>query len=347
MLQNIKIKNFRSIKEKEISFSKTHTNISWNNWAWKTNILQAILFVFWNNIQKLKTNDLIKIGEKNMYIECDFLKDWLQQKVSFWFSNNKKSYFLNWKKKSKNIIKNETQKLCFFGPTDMNLFYLWPKYKRDFLNNILWNTFLEYNKIYKEYEIVLKNRNKTLKNIFLEKSKENEINIWDEKFITLREKIYNYIFNIISFFQNNIDSIWDIFIKNNKYNFIYKTKVKKESIKEDIRKYLKENIKRDIILQKTHIWPHIDDFDIEINWNSILNFASRWELKSVILELKKIELEYIQKITAIHPILLIDDIKSELDEKHINLICNKFKNYQVISTSIIPLQKEEVVNIYI
>lgn len=349
MLKSIKIKNFRSIKELEIFFSKTHTNISWFNWAWKTNILQAILFVFGNSIEKFKDVDLLKNDEQNMYIESCFLKNSFEEKVSVWFERGgKKTYFLNLKKKSKNTIKAETEKISFFSRVDMNLFYLWPKNRRDFLNNILFIVYPEYEKKFKEYEKILKNRNKLLKNIFENKSKKNELDIWNVKFIETREKLYEYIFNLVWFYEEQINSIWDIFIsKKNNFNFIYKTKVKKNNIKSDIKEYIDKNFERDLILQKTHIWPHVDDFDIEINWKSVLNFASRWELKSIILELKKIELNYIKKESWKTPILLIDDIESELDEKHIDFVCNTFKDYQIISSSINPIKKENIENFYI
>ena len=79
---------------------------------------------------------------------------------------------------------------------------------------------------------------------------------------------------------------------------------------------LDKNLERDIILWKTHIWPHIDDFEIVINNKSLIDFASRWEIKSVLISLKLLEIEYIKNISQKHPIVLIDDFNSEIDENH-------------------------------
>lgn len=343
MLTKIKILNFRSIQNMDLYFEKTN-NIIWNNWAWKTNILQAISCLFQNNVSNLKIDELLKTWEKNLFIEWVYINDdWNESKLSFSYDLElgKKLIILNWKKVTKKILHDNILKISYFSPISMNLFYLWPKYRRDFIDEILKNTYSNYEKVLKDYENIVKNRNKVLKNIFEEKSKNEEIIFWNNEFIKLAKKIYEYRINLNNYFSENIKDNKNIFqnkVKDITYKYI--TKVNLDDIENSINNYLNENLQRDILLWKTHIWPHIDDFDIIIDNKSLVNFASRWEIKSIIINLKLIEINYIKKITQKFPIVLIDDLASELDSDHSNLILEKLSNLQIIFTSILALNKE-------
>ncbi len=346
MINYIKIKNFKSIADLTLNFENQITNIFWENWIWKTNVLLAILSVF-NHPLSTKTPNLVKNESNFLYLESNFLSQNIEQKVMFSFDieKNKKIYLLNWKTITKPKLNLVIPKITSFFPITMNLFYLWPKYRRDFIDEILLNTYVEYDKILKDYEKILKNRNKMLKSIFEEKSKKEDILFWDEEFIKYCVKIYEYRFKIVSIFEQNISNYIEIFSsKISKIEFIYSSKVKKGNEYKDIKDYLNKNLDRDIMLWKTHIWPHIDDFDILIDWKSIVDFASRWELKSIIVVLKMIEINFIKDISWKTPILLIDDLLSELDENHLNMIFKYFSWIQVISTSISQISRENIDN---
>lgn len=345
MLKKIKIKNFRSIENMDLYFEKT-TNIIWKNWAWKTNILWAICCLFLSNNFNNSIFDNLKIWEKNLYLEWFFLdEDNKEHKITFSFDSElqKKLITLNSKNTTKKHLFENILKVSYFSPIQMNLFYLWPKNRRDFLDIILKNVFLDYENLLKSYEKIVKNRNKVLKNIFLEKSQKQEINFWNEEFIKLAKDIYLYRIQLNNFIKENITKYNNIFLNKIKnISFEYKTKVDLENIEKSIKNYLETNFERDIILQKTHIWPHLDDFDIILDNKSILNFASRWEIKTIIIILKLLEINYIKKITNKTPIFLIDDLTSELDEEHINFILSELSNLQIIFTSILATNKGNI-----
>jgi len=344
MLNSIKIKNFRSIENMDLYFEKT-TNILWKNWAWKTNILQAICFLFWHNSSYF-SGDILKIWEKNLYLEWFFLdENEMEKKITFSFDEEiwKKLITLNSKKITKKFLFESILKIVYFSQTQMNLFYLWPKIRRDFLDDILKNVFFDYGKIFSDYEKIVRNRNKVLKNIFLEKSNKKEIDFWNEEMVKSAKKIYIYRIDLVNFIKENIKKYNNIFSNKIKNIFFeYKTKVDLENIEKSIKNYLEANFDRDIILQKTQIWPHLDDFDIILDNKNILNFASRWEIKSIIIILKLLEINYIKKITKKTPIFLIDDLSSELDEEHINFVLNELSNLQIIFTSVLAINKENI-----
>lgn len=345
MLQSCKIINFRSIQNLNLNFDDKINNIVWKNWAWKTNVLQAISYLFGENTFNLKNENIVSFWENNLFIEWIFIdKIWIEQKLSLSYSKseNKKLILLNWKKVTKKNLDEVSLKVCSFYPITMNLFYLWPKYRRDFLDDILKNCFLEYKDLLKNYETILKSRNKILKNINIWESQVWEIKFWDEKFIFLAEKIYKYRNLIIDDFSKKI---WEnnIFLKwENNIELKYLTKTNLEDISWSIKQYLDKNLSRDIILWKTQIWPHVDDFDILINDISLVDYASRGETKSIIMTLKKFEIEFIKKHTWKNPILLIDDLSSELDDEHVKLFMEENNNFQSFFTSILPINNQNL-----
>ena len=334
MILNLKLINFRNFTEKILINLEDKNFIVWKNWKWKTNILESIAILWNNSIIWIKLENLVKKWESFFYLEYEN-----NNNDKIWFSfdkdTGKKTYFVNKKKVSKKKFKNFTHKVVVFTPIIMNLMYLSPNLRRDFLDNILSNSFLEYEILLKEYKKILKHRNKTLNNIFNNKSKKEEIFFWNEQFVEKAHNIYIYIFKLINFFINHIN--WAIEYFNNKVNnieFIYKTKVTENNIKEDLIKYINENLDRDIILWKTVIWPHVDDFDILLDKTNLINFASRWETKSLIIWLKLLETVFLEKKTWKKPILIIDDLLSELDKEHKDMLIEKIKYYQTFITAI-------------
>ena len=334
MILNLKLINFRNFTEKTLKNLEDKNFIVWENWTGKTNILESIAILWNNSVIWLKFENLVKKWDTFFFLEYEN-----HNNDKIWFSfdinANKKTYFLNKNKISRKKFIDFSYKTVIFSPIIMNLMYLSPSLRREFLDNILSNCFYDYQKLLIDYKKILKHRNKTLKNIFNSKSNKDEIKFWDEKFIEKAYDIYIYIFKLINFFIIFIN--WSIEYFNNKVEnikFIYKTKITEDNIKEDIKKYLNDNFDRDLVLWKTAIWPHVDDFDILLDNVSLINFASRWETKSLIIWLKLLETVFLEKNTQKKPILIIDDLLSELDKKQKEMLIKKIKYYQTFITSI-------------
>jgi len=344
MIKKITLKNFRNFSCEEFFFSDKQNAIIWENWKWKTNILEALALFSWINFSKIDFDNLVKIWEEIFYIEIELSSS---EKIAISYDKGikKKKYIINWKNTTLQKIKDLTDKIVLFSPIIMNMMYLSPSLRRDFLDEILFKTFNDYKKIYNDYKKILISRNRVLKNIREKKSEKYELDFWDNKFINLSTIIYNYRFWLATFLEENTKDFTKYF--NNKINifeFKYKSKInfdkklnKKqniENIKNQIIEKLEENIEKDIILATTNVWPHIDDFEININNVLLTEFASRWEVKSVIIWLKLLEIKFIENFTNKKPILLIDDLLSELDNNHKNLLLSNIKNYQTFITSI-------------
>jgi DNA replication and repair protein RecF len=184
-----------------------------------------------------------------------------------------------------------------------------------------------------------------LKNIKEWKCEKSEIIFWNKSLINKSREIYDYRLKITSYFSSKIRILKELlWLKIDNLQFNYITKVDLNNIETSIENYLTKNLDRDIIIWNTHIWPHVDDFQIILDWFSLINFASRWETKSVILWLKIIESQFIEENTNKETIFLIDDLFSELDETHEMLLLNEISNKQVIITSIRNIFNNDIWN---
>jgi DNA replication and repair protein RecF len=218
----------------------------------------------------------------------------------------------------------------------MNLMYLWPTHRRDFLDEVLSQSFPNYTKILSEYKKVLHNRNKVLKNISEWKSEISELSFWSDKYIESAETLYKYRNGIRKFLEENIQELSEYFFwKVQDISFRYITKTDLDNTWEYLRTYIKENQSKEILLRKTLRWPHLDDFDIIVNDTPLTHFASRWEVKSILLWLKFLETKFLEKYCPEKEILfLIDDFLSELDSSHRDLLWKHIWSRQSVISSI-------------
>lgn len=334
MINKLTLKNFRNFSDQEFLFENGKNIIVWENGLWKTNILEALSLFSWASLSGLDFENLVRDTSNFLYISAD-LSSWDNVSIHYDRDKKKKSYSINKKPSTKPKLKNISYTTVHFTPIIMNMMYLGPTLRRDFLDTLLKHSFPEYWDLLKKYKSILKNRNKFLKSIAQWKSLKKDIAFWDEQFINLAASIYAYRFHLTEYISGKINICDDFFWKTPKDTvFIYKTKVGKDTIKQDITEYLEKNIDRDIIIWKTNIGPHIDDFEIYVDDRALAGFASRWEVKSTIIALKLIEAEFIEYKTGQKPVLLIDDLLSELDNIHKDYLFQAIWEYQTHITTI-------------
>lgn len=312
----------------------------WKNGQWKTNILEALSLLTGNSLLWIDFENLINNGSDFLYIE---IENEHKNTISLSYSKKerKKKYIVNGKNTTAKKVRDITVASVLFSPMTMNLMYLAPSWRRDFLDTVLKQTFSEYTKVLKQYKESVIQRNNMLKNINKGKSLKSEIVYWDNIFIKNCIEVYMYRKKIIDFFQENTESLIQWFfwkIKKIQVNYISKIDIinkNPEEIKDVIQNYINKSREKEIILKTTTIGAHRDDFSIDIeNQTNVIDFASRWEVKTIIIGLKMLEIDFIYKNTGKEPILIIDDVLSELDNVHKGVLFKKIKSYQVFMSGI-------------
>lgn len=335
MIKKLTLLNFRNFENKSLNFEKEKNIIIWENWKGKTNILESICLFSNTSLLEIDYFNLVKNDKDFLFLKLE-LFSWDELWISYEKETNKKKFFINKKIVSKWKLEEYSPKIVSFHPMIMNMMYLSPSLRRFFLDNILINCYPEYDKLLRIYKKTLKSRNRVLKNIYEGKSKKDEIDFWNKQFVNNAEEIYKYREKIISYFEENISDS-SIYFNNkiNKVHFEYKTKIDRKDVRKSLENYINKNLDRDIILRKTYIWPHLDDFDIILDdVYSLINFASRWEVKSMILWLKFIEAKFIETIINKKTVFIIDDLLSEIDIYHREILLKNINNNQTFITSI-------------
>jgi len=331
MIESLKIHNFRNFEAITFDFDPQLTVIYWDNGKWKSSILEAILQL--TNNQKSKWEFFVKKWENSFFSQCNSSD--ITFSISYQKDTKKKSFTINNKNISSKKFYESSLKVCYFDPSIMNMFLLWPSQRRNYMNQALSACFPGYQSVLQHYNKILKSRNAVLWAIFEKRAKESELEYWNKAFVDSATEVYRYRYILICFFIENSQLLWKYVSSDiEDVSFQYNTKINFENPSQIIYEYLEKNKERDFILQKTHIGPHLDDFQILINSIPLETYASRGETKSIILWLKILEAQFIEKKTKQKPIFLIDDFSSELDTSHRKLLLKSLKPYQVILTNI-------------
>ena len=147
-----------------------------------------------------------------------------------------------------------------------------------------------------------------------------------------------YRMYLVAFIEEKFHDMSETVFSKYPLLFEYTTKVDRENVYQSVRDYLSKNRERDILIGHTYIGPHLDDFSFFVSFENhekieSISYLSRWENKMLLLFLKKIEVLFIEKILARSPILLFDDVFSELDMSHAENFLQNFSSYQMCITA--------------
>lgn len=339
MIKTVKLHNFKNHLDLKLDFGNNNL-IVWPNWSWKTNILEAIyLLANSYSYNWVKLDKLTNFFQDNFIVSFDFDNNFLLDvsKVAHDFKHSKTSFIINLAKVSRNKYLEQNNYLAvFFSPIEINIIYLWPGLRRDFLDEVCFLYDKNFLKIKSDYSKILKNRNVLLRNISEQKAKREDLKFWNSAFVDISIIFYQKRKLFLDYINDNISTIEKILENKYSLSFEYKTKVDFNNLKWSICDYLEKNIERDIITGHTYIGPHLDDFVFYTKiWKTLFDTSeilSRWENKSILIWLKFLELEFLKTINKQNIIILLDDIFSELDDNHIKIVLDYFINFQTFIT---------------
>lgn len=340
-LTKLQLENFRNYNRYTYKFSrkKNFTVLVGPNGKGKTNFLEAIYTLsLGKSFRTLLQDNLI---EWNMdYMRC-------QGKV---LADNEETdlevFYTNYPYKKKNFKKNDVSLknseylgnllTVLFHPEDLNMLYLSPSLRRKYMNILLCQTDKKYLDALSKYKKTLKQRNALLTEIRETRFKgkdttklEEDLDAWDTEIIQFGTYIIEKRTELVEFLNKNLQRIYQS-ISGNKESV--ETKYKNNT-KDNYEETLKLRRGNDIRNAKTSIGPHRDDLTFTISNKEISKSASRGEFRSLLLAIKLAEIKYIKQKTKRNPVLLLDDVFSELDRKRQTHLLSSIKNCQTIITT--------------
>lgn len=331
IIKSLELENFRNYKSLNIEFDKGVNILYGDNAQGKTNILEAIYVSATTKSHKgAKDKEIINFEAEEAHIKTYLDKEGLERRVDMHLR----------KSKSKGIaidtvrLKKAAQLLgllnvVFFSPEDLSIIKDAPAQRRRFVDMELCQLDQSYLYDLNQYNKIIAQRNKLLKDMYNNQDLKNMLGIWDMQIIIYGQKIIKRRRLFVDQLNEIIDDIH------------YKLSGGKERIKVEYAPYvsednfeemLKKAREKDIKLKSTSVGPHKDDFIFIVNGIDIRTYGSQGQQRTAALSLKLSEIELVKKITGDNPVLLLDDVLSELDSNRQNHLLNNIGDIQTIIT---------------
>ena len=337
ILKTLRVQNFRTHSDFILEIGEKSTLISGANGSGKTSLLEAIYFALQGTSFRSSDKEILR-NDGSSWFRID-LKDSKDSLRTIIFNDavqkSKKQFLVDGNKKAR-LSANLRIPVVLFEPDDLQLLSGSPTRRRNFLDYFLSQIFPSFQLALVRYNKALKQRNNLLKRDNVSK---DELFPWN---LMLAE----YGAEIISKRQDFLDLL------NSKIEEVYfeisgvKDEIKIDYLGEKVSKneilaILSENIERDKILGYTNFGPHKHDIQFIFNKKPAQNVASRGENRSLVLALKFIETDILADLTSKRPIVLLDDVFSELDDDRQKLLTKHFSKYQTIITSTNEIKVED------
>lgn len=339
-VRNIKLINFRNYMNLNIELNKTLNIFVGDNAQGKTNLLESV-YICSNgkSYRTSKDRELINLSKTKAYIGLDIKKELFTKFIELKFEKDAK----------KRIRVNKVEldrvselvgifNIVIFSPEDLKLVKEGPSERRSFLDGEISQIKPKYKYNLARYNKILIQRNNLLKSR-LNKNCYNLFDVWDTQ---LSQTGADIIIERIKFIEqlaiisNNIHTRLTGGIEELRLKYMPSFQVdnlNKKEIQLRLKSILEKNIEKDIQKGNTEFGPHRDDLDIIINEISARTFGSQGQQRTAALSLKLAEVELIKSEIGEYPVLLLDDVFSELDLSRRKYLISTFKDIQTIITS--------------
>lgn len=332
-IEKLRLKNFRNYDDLSLNLDKGINVFIGDNAQGKTNILESIYYCSLGKSHRTsKDKELIKWGAKESFINLNVSKERLDKKIEIKiFKEGKKGIRIN------SIKLNTMSELVgvfnavIFSPEDLKIVKESLAYRRKFID-------MELCKLNKKYYYNLVQYNKVLneKNSVLRKwiNGKDIIEIYDNQLV----KFGSYVIKERLKYINNLNEKGkiihrEITSEKEDIEFEYISSIKDfNNIENELFKSLCENRQKDIDKGISSVGPHRDDFSIIINGADTRKFGSQGQQRTSVLTIKFASLEIIREESGEYPVLLLDDVLSELDLNRQKYILNSIKKVQTIIT---------------
>ena len=330
-IESMELKDFRNYEFLSLRFDKG-TNIFYgDNAQGKTNILEAVYLCGTTKSHRgSKDREMIRFHENESHIKLRINKGGISHRIDMHLKKNKaKGIAIDGIpiRKAKELL--GIVNIVFFSPEDLNIIKNGPGERRRFLDSEL----CQLNKIYLsdlfQYNHILNQRNKLLKDIAQKESLKSTLDIWDEQLVRYGASVIRSRREFVREMNEVIQQIHSsITGGKEQIELIYEPNVEEEQFLEILLK----NREKDFKFKNTSSGPHRDDMCVKINHIDIRKYGSQGQQRTAALSLKLSEIHLVERKIKDVPILLLDDVLSELDVNRQNYLLESIKNIQTMIT---------------
>lgn len=335
-ISSLSLKGFRNYSDEKIELSPYTNVIYGDNAQGKTNILEAVYIFSQGRSHRSRTDkELIKFGEDFARLSLDFHdaeRDY--NGVIQLMKNGKKSIKINHVQITRLSKLMNYLNVVMFSPEDLELVKGSPSARRRFIDSSLSQLYPRYLTSLIDYNKALMQKNTLLKHLKARGvNSDMTLSVWNDRLATEGEKIIKYrtdFVNLINGFAAAIQR--EISGEELKISYICGMHSASEN-KNDIFEYLERNQNREIESASSQVGIQRDDLQITINDNKARIYGSQGQQRTSALAMKIAQADFIRHIKGEYPVLLLDDIMSELDINRRMYLAQKIKDKQVLITS--------------
>ena len=330
-IKQLKLKNYRNYDLLELDFDESINILYGDNAQGKTNILESIYLCGTTKSHRgTKDRDLIKFEQEEAHIEAVVDKNGVPFKIDIHLKKNSpKGIAINKVPIRRAIELFGIVNIVFFSPEDLNIIKDGPSERRRFIDFELSQLDKVYLSDLTNYSRILNQRNKLLKDLYDRKDLLETLDIWDLQLVNYGNKIINRRNLFISQLNEIVGKVHER-LTGGKENLKIYYEPSTDGI--DFEKALARNKERDIKMKSTSVGPHRDDICFMVDGLDMRKFGSQGQQRTAALSLKLSEIEIVKKLIKDTPILLLDDVSSELDKHRQNYLLDSISDVQTLIT---------------
>ena len=335
-ISSLSLSNFRNYSSEKLEFSPYTNVIYGDNAQGKTNILEAVYLFSQGRSHRAKADrELIKFGKDFAKLQLEFHDKDRDYKANVQLiKNGKKNIRINHVQITKLSMLMNYLNVVMFSPEDLDLVKGAPSVRRRFIDSSVSQLYPGYLMSLIDYHRALSQKNSLLK-MLRQKGAHSDVmlSVWNEQLAVEAAKIMEYRIDFIKLINEFASKIQKE-ISREELKILYSPGIKTDNIdKSTIFKYLERNQRREIEFAAAQVGIQRDDLHISVNGKEARSYGSQGQQRTAALSMKIAEADYLQHIKGEYPVLLLDDIMSELDINRRMYLAEKIRGKQVLITS--------------
>ncbi len=331
IIKSIKLNNYRNYEHLELNFDNNINILYGDNAQGKTNLLEACYYsAIGKSYKGSKDKDIVRFEQDVLGINTVIGKNNRDYTIDIIINKNKKKII-----KIDNVPIRKTSELLgllnviLFSPEDLNIIKNGPSERRRFIDSELCQIDSIYLSDMINYNKVLNNRNKLLKEISVNNSLKDTLDVWDEQLINYGKSIIKRRREFINELKYYVKDK-HLTISGGKEELIINYEPNVDDIFFEDELISKRD--KDLRFTQTSVGPHRDDISFKINDIDMRKFGSQGQQRCCALSLKLSEIDIVKNIIKENPVLLLDDVLSELDSNRQKFLLNGLSDIQTIIT---------------
>ncbi len=346
----LKFENYRNLKDNIITPCDGVNIIYGDNAQGKTNLLEALwFFCGGHSFRGSKDSEIINWNENFARIEMRFLGQEREQTAKILFRGGKKSVEINGVQKNSAAALIERFCAVVFSPEHLSLIKRGPGERRKFIDSAICREKLKNAVVLSKYNRILNQRNSLLKDIYRRPSLADTLPVWDEPLLKSGAVLVKNRIDYVKMLSDRAVEYHNGISKGKeelKIRYMSGYEASEDDTVGEIYEKLKCKLEKhksdDIRTGFTNYGPHRDDIEIIINGKNARAFASQGQQRSAVLSLKLAEASVLRERMGEEPVILLDDVLSELDAKRQDFLLNKLHGCQVFITCCEKSNKEQL-----